>query len=255
MVIWDEDLPQDNALSEANVALSAMGTGEYGTLTSEGGYIFDGELSHADWIIDPALMNYDNFICIDGWYEDADGSFHYAMYLRPWGTLWDDIAADSPDNLPYYYESWYLPLIEAGKSMPDMLGGEAQDGTGEDKVIQQGGTESEQTGTAVDDEYGKSNADATGIAKLEDMQALYKICFESRTDGYHVFTYEEARDMLGCDGVVWKKASFTWNETKHTYRWETEDGKDFLSISFVLEDGEEWYDSCSMSENVINGLW
>lgn len=255
VIIWDEDLPQDNALSEANVALSAIGTGEYGTLTSEGGYIFDGELSHADWIIDPALMDYDNLICIDGWYEDGDGSFHYAMYLRPWGTLWDDIAADSPDNLPYYYESWYLPLIEAGKSMPDTLGGEAQDGTGEDEVIQQGGTESEQTGTAADDEYGKSNADATGIAKLEDMQALYKICFESRTDGYHVFTYEEARDMLGCDGVVWKKASFTWNETKHTYRWETEDGKDYLSISFVLEDGEEWYDSCSMSENVINGLW
>lgn len=255
VIIWDEDLPRDNALSEANVALSAVGTGEYGTLTSEGGYIFDGELSHADWIIDPALMDYDNLICIDGWYEDADGSFHYAMYLRPWGTLWDDIAADSPDNLPYYYESWYLPLIKAGKSMPDMLGGEAQDGTGEDKVTQQGGVESEQTGTAVDDEYGKSNADATGIAKLEDMQALYKICFENRTDGYHVFTYEEARDMLGCDGIVSKKASFTWNDTKHTYRWETEDGKDFLSISFVLEDGEEWYDSCSMSENVINGLW
>lgn len=99
--------------------LSAIGTGEYGTLTSEGGYIFEGELSHTDWIIDPALMNYDNLICIDGWYEDADGSFHYAMYLRPWGTLWDDIAADSPDNLPYYYDSWYLPLIEAGKEWYD----------------------------------------------------------------------------------------------------------------------------------------
>lgn len=168
MIIWDEDLPQDNALSEANVVLSAIGTGEYGTLTFEGGYIFEDELSHTDWIIDPAMMDYDNLICIDGWYENADGSFHYAMYLRPWGTLWDDISADFPDNLPYYYESWYLPLIEAGKSMPDMLGGEAQDGTGEDEVIQQGGTESEQTGTAVDDEYGKSSADATGIAKLED---------------------------------------------------------------------------------------
>lgn len=136
MIIWDEDLPQDNALSEANVVLSAIGTGEYGTLTFEGGYIFEDELSHTDWIIDPAMMDYDNLICIDGWYENADGSFHYAMYLRPWGTLWDDISADSPDNLPYYYESWYLPLIEAGKSMPDMLGGEAQDGTGEDEVIQ-----------------------------------------------------------------------------------------------------------------------
>lgn len=255
LIIWDEDLPQDNALSEANVALSAIGTGEYGTLTSEGGYIFDGKLSHADWIIDPALMDYDNLICIDGWYEDADGSFHYAMYLRPWGTLWDDIAADSPDNLPYYYESWYLPLIENGKSMPDTLGGEVQDGTSEDEVTQQSGTKPEQTGAAADDEYGKSNAGATGIAKLEDMQSLYKICFENRSSAYHLFNYEDAREALGCDGTVWKKASFSWNETKHTYRWETEDGKDYFNISFVLEDGEEWYDSCNMSDNVINGLW
>ena len=33
------------------------------------------------------------------------------------------------------------------------------------------------------------------------------------------------------------------------------DGVDYLSISFCLEDGQEWYFSCNMSENVINGLW
>lgn len=254
LIIWDEDLPQDNALSEANVALSAIGTGEYGTLTSEDGYFMDGELVHADWIVDPGIVDYDDLICIDGWYEDEDGNFHYAMYLRPWGTLWDDVAADDPDNLPYYYESWYLPLVEAGKAMPDTLGGEAQAGTNEDEVTQPSGAEPEQTGTAADDEYGKSNPDAVGIAKLEDMQALYKICFENRSNAYHLFNYEDARDALGGDGVVFKNP-YAWNETKHTYRWETEDGKDYFNISFTLEGDEEWYDSCNMSENVINGLW
>ena len=37
--------------------------------------------------------------------------------------------------------------------------------------------------------------------------------------------------------------------------WKTADGVDYLNISFCLEDGQEWYFSCNMSENVINGLW
>ena len=124
------------------------------------------------------------------------------------------------------------------------------------QVLQEGvqQTGPEQTAAAADDDYGKSNPDATGIAELEAMQELYKMCFENRTAD-RLFNYEYAKETLGCDGVASKKASFTWNETKHTYRWETEDGKDFLSISFELEDGQEWYWSCSMSENVINGLW
>ena len=48
------------------------------------------------------------------------------MYLRPWGSLWPD----EEDRLPYYYEDWYLPLIESGEEMPDVLGPENAD-TGE----------------------------------------------------------------------------------------------------------------------------
>ena len=254
VIVWDEDLPQDNAVSEADVSLNPAGTGEHGTIFSEGGYFLDGDLAHADWIVDPGLANYDNLICIDGWYEDTHGGFHYAMYLRPWGTSWDDIAADSPDSLPYYYESWYLPLIEAGKAMPDTLGGEAPDVANKDDTASQGETEPQQA-SAADGDYGKSNPDATGIAELEAMQELYKMCYENRTSAERLFNYEYAKETLGCDGVVWKKASFSWDETKHTYRWQTADGVDYLNISFYLEDGQEWYFSCNMSENVINGLW
>lgn len=254
--IWDETEPRGNGVSYAEVSLNEAGTGEHGTLMSEGGWFLWADLAHADWIVDPGIVDYSDMICIDGWYEDDNGSFHYAMYLRPWGTRWDDLAADSPDNLPSNYENWYLPLIDAGKSMPDTIGELPQDGISEDEVDPQGEPEQPaETTAAADEDYGKSNADATGISTLQAMQDLYKICYESRSDGHHVFTYEEARDMLGSDGVVRKTASFTWNETKHTYRWETEDGSEYLSISFELEDGEEWYLSCSMSDKVINGLW
>lgn len=260
VIIWDEDLPKDNALSEAVVTLNAAGTGEHGTLTSESGYYLRSELGHADWIVDPGIMNYDNLICIDGWYEDENGSFKYTTYLRPWGTIWDDVEADNPDDLPYYYKSWYLPLVEAGAAMPNELGGEAEATSTEGQNSQDNtGTNAADNAnagnTAEDGEYGKSNAEATGIATLQAMQDLYKICFENRSNAYHLFSYEDAKEALGCDGVVWKKASYSWNETKHTYRWETEDGKDYFNISFALEGDDEWYDSCSMSEKVINGLW
>lgn len=232
VIIWDEDLPKDDAVSEAFVTLNAAGTGEFGTLTSESGYFLDGELSHADWIVDPGLMDYDSLICIDGWYEDDSGSFKYEIYLRPWGTLWDDVAADDPDDLPYYYESWYLPLVNAGKAMPDTLGSAGSSSTGDQDGGQNtaGPVDGDAGGAATDDGYGKSNANATGIAKLEDMQALYKICFENRSSADHLFNYEDAKEALGCDGVVWKKSSTSWDETKHTYRWETEDGSDYFNI-------------------------
>ena len=257
IIIWDEDLPLDNAVCEASVSLSAAGTGEHGTLFSEEGYFMDGDLAHADWIVDPGLMDYEDMICIDGWYEDESGSFKYNMYLRPWGTLWDDVdSGDWPDN----YENWYLPLIEAGKSAPSTVGGEpdlSSEEQGSAAADDKNSTETKDTsdsGSAADEDYGKSNPDAVGIAKLEDMQVLYKKCFENRTSAYHLFSYEDAVAALGCDGVVFK-TPYAWNETTHTYRWETADGSDYFNISFQMEDGEEWYSSCNMSENVINGLW
>ena len=252
--IWDETEPRGNGVSYAEVSLSEAGTGEHGTLMSEGGWFLWADLAHADWIVDPSILDYDDMICIDGWYEDDDGSFHYAMYLRPWGTIWDDVAADDAESLPYAYESWYLPLVKAGKSMPDTIGEDAPDGINEDEVNPQGEPEPAETTQAGDADYGKSNAEATGITTLQAMQDLYKLCFENRTTE-HLFNYEDAKEALGCDGVVRNTGSVSWNETKHTYRWATEDGSDYLSISFELEDGDEWYWSCSMSDNVINGLW
>ena len=47
----------------------------------------------------------------------------YSIYLRPWGESWEDVRADDEELLPYYYDDWYLPLIETGASMPEVIGG------------------------------------------------------------------------------------------------------------------------------------
>lgn len=118
VVLWDEDYTKDDPMVSASVSLSEAGTGGYGTMMSEGGWFTDIELGHADWIVDPGLLDYEDMIHIDGYYENGDDAFFYDIYLRPWGTYWDDMDAE---DLPYYYDDWYLPLIGAGKSMPGSI--------------------------------------------------------------------------------------------------------------------------------------
>ena len=107
VTLWDEDYTESE------------GTGEFGTLMSEGGRFTDIDLEHADWIVDPGLLDYPDMIHISGYYESGEDEYTYDIYLRPWGTYWDDVTEE---DLPYYYYDWYLPLIESGESMPDSIG-------------------------------------------------------------------------------------------------------------------------------------
>ena len=52
------------------------------------------------------------------WTKDGEDSFSYVVTLRPWGATWDDV---DEAYRPYYYESGYLPRVEAGGSAPDDL--------------------------------------------------------------------------------------------------------------------------------------
>lgn len=87
MTLWDEDYTKDEAMASAAVSLSDTGTGEHGTLTSEGGWFTDVALAHADWIVDPGLQELADIICIDGRYENGDDTYRYEIYLAPVGTL------------------------------------------------------------------------------------------------------------------------------------------------------------------------
>ena len=49
---------------------------------------------------------------IYGTYEDEDGSFDYAIYLRPWGMDWEDVREAEPEMMPYYYDDWYVGVMD-----------------------------------------------------------------------------------------------------------------------------------------------
>ena len=230
VTLWDEDYSRDEPMAYVLARLSEDGLGEHGTLYSESGWFMDAEITSDSWTVDPALAGmfdgYENVLCIGGYYEVGEDSFTYTIYLRPWGQLWDDIAAEYPDDIPWFYDDWYLPLINAGKTMPDEI----------NEIV-------------PDEGYGLSNPEATGEASLEDMRAVLSILVGWDTD----CDYAKAREMLGSDGVPWRELETTWNTKKHSYMWENADG-DFLCISFTVYDGEEVYSSCTYSTSVSDGI-
>lgn len=126
VILWDEDYTKSAPMAFVLVSLSESGTGKHGTMTTESGDFTDVALHHGDWIVDPGLVEYENTIHIDGDYKNGEDAFHYDIILRPWGTYWDDMDTE---ELPYYYDDWYLPLIEADKAMPDSIEVELENGS------------------------------------------------------------------------------------------------------------------------------
>lgn len=129
--VWDVDGSPDDLCGAVEVSFSESGIGEHGTMFSEDGAFMDDVLEHADWIVDPGLMKVDDLLCIDGTYDGEEGSYSYEIYLRPWGTLWDDITGDVlpyDNSLPYTYD-WYLSFVNAGAAMPDSFSATVPDGS------------------------------------------------------------------------------------------------------------------------------
>lgn len=112
MMLWDEDY---NSIYDLIGEMYFVADDE--SFTSNEGYFyldeFTDELS-CDLAYSPAA----DMLILSGDYSDSTCSYHYEIYLRPWGVYWDDVEEY---YLPYYYYDWYLPLIEAGEPMPDTL--------------------------------------------------------------------------------------------------------------------------------------
>ncbi len=108
--IWDEDMPRDVGL-----ALFAVKP------TGSRSYILEGSMLDNTLVLTPEsgmAIGQGRLELNGGCLDGENGSFIFRMYLKPWGALWDE----AKDQRPYYYESWYLPLIEADKPMPDTIG-------------------------------------------------------------------------------------------------------------------------------------
>lgn len=121
--IWDEDNEENEYFCAATVTFD-LSQASQGMLTSKRGVFWDMDIDQGDWTVYPEMgLGVKDGICICGKYvnpETPEDTFEYEIYLRPWGTLWDDLKdADNPscpydDMMPAYYDSWYLPLIESG---------------------------------------------------------------------------------------------------------------------------------------------
>ena len=210
--LWDDSMPRNTGgIGLINVSLSDSGTGENGTLMSEGGWFMERDLVHADWIIDPALSGFENMIVITGDYDEGNGnSYYYKLMIRPWGELWDDVDSDSR---PWSYENWYLPMIQDGVTNMSEWFGDPNPRAYETQ------------------DYGKSNAQATGEMDLEKLKDGYETLHTSE-DKYDM-RYEDIRDLMGCDGKPFKM-----DHEHHAYTWQN--GNVILTVTFkVQEDGNE----------------
>ena len=225
VTIWDKDYSRADPITQASVTLNSAGVGEHGTVMSESGYFTNLPLEHADWIIDPAINSrfpdVENMICIEGWYEDGEDEFYYEVYLRPWGQLWDDFAADYPDDIPYYYDDWYLPLVESGSAMPDVVGGEAVSSNS-------GGTDAmTQTPTAANVSGGD------GIVTEEQVQKGYVWMNEVNNNIFYA-TYDDIVAYFGVEGhFVKEEYSDHMKANYRYYEWISEDDDShFIYVNF-----------------------
>lgn len=211
VTLWDESYTKAEPMASAQVSLNTSGTGEHGTMTSEGGWFTNVALEHADWIVDPGLMERDNMICIDGWYEDGDDEYHYEIYLRPWGLYWDDAGEDS---LPYSYTDWYLPMIEAGKSMPDSINADAP---------------ASNPGTDM--------AGGDGIVTEEQVQKGYVWMNEVNKNIFDT-TYEELVAYFGVEGLFEKEEYSDHMKANYRYyKWISADNDShFIYVNFKEEE-------------------
>ena len=206
-------------MASAAVSLSESGTGQYGTLMSEGGFFTDIVLEHADWIVDPGLADYPDMIHINGYYENGPDEFTYDIYLRPWGAYWDDVAEE---HLPGFYYDWYLPMIEGGKSMPDTIGADAPAAGGN-------------TGSAATAPGTPENVPGgDGIVTDEQVQKGYVWMSEVAKDIFHT-TYEELVEYFGVEGAFVKEEySDHMQENRRYYKWiSSENPNNFIYVNFA----------------------
>ena len=217
ITLWDEDYTKSDPMASAQVSLSEAGTGEHGTVMSEGGWFTNVALEHADWIVDPALLDYDDMIWISGDYEDGDDEFHYDIYLRPWGLYWDDMEEDT---YPYRYTDWYLPLIDAGKSMPDAIGEDAPEG-----VVPTEGAPLTPTDAMA------SGGD--GIVTEEQVQKGYVWMNEVNKNIFYA-TYDDIVAYFGVEGqFVKEEYSDHMKANYRYYKWISEDDDShFIYVNF-----------------------
>ena len=225
LTLWDDSCEAGEYIAQASVQAEADLTTS-GRLVSTGGSFLNCPLTGADaWYIDaaaPESMPYHDMICISGVYTDPEGSgssFVYTIYLRPWGMDWEDVRADNESLLPYFYDDWYLPLIDAGKSMPDSIGADAPAGSGN-------------MGTTTSNPGGETSG-GDGIVTEEQVQKGYVWMNEVNKNIFDA-TYDDIAAYFGVKGqFVKEEYSDHMKANYRYYKWISEDDEShFIYVNF-----------------------
>ena len=135
VVIWDEDCAEDEYICKAQVRFEE-GLTEAGAMCSVSGSFFGDDIPADEWYVDPGdgtVVNISSMFAVYGSFEDEDnGCVEYMVFLRPWGTEWEDVRTGDmseeiyDDMMPGLYDDWYLPLIRAGvEEAPAVIGNES----------------------------------------------------------------------------------------------------------------------------------
>ena len=108
LTVWDEDSSYEQPLGVLYLRW------EDGLAVPESGWLLSSRQVEGLWRLDPAAQIWELSGSIRGESESYD--FHFR--LRPWGASWPE----EEERIPFRYTDWYLPLIEAGASMPGQIG-------------------------------------------------------------------------------------------------------------------------------------
>ncbi|MBE5760865.1 MAG: zinc-ribbon domain-containing protein [Clostridiales bacterium] len=121
ITIWDENTEKSAPMIEAGLSASVLGDGTF-RFCSEDGYFRNDVVEHADWLYYSDETEYDDLLQFTGTYEEEGFEFDYKIFLVKWGSDWAQMIQDDPDLLPFYFDNWYLPLIEDGVTeAPDTI--------------------------------------------------------------------------------------------------------------------------------------
>ena len=108
------------------------------------------------------------------------------------------------DSRPNPYNDWYLPLIEAGKSMPDAIGADAPAGQRQCRSARR---------------QAMSAPGGTGIVTEEQVQKGYVWMNEVNNNIFDA-TYEEIVDYFGVEGeFVKEEYSDHMKRNQRYYKW------------------------------------
>ena len=260
--LWHCYGSRESRIAEAEIQF-VDGEGENGYFFTAGGTFFpDGEIEaggdavtpmelvYYDWVVDPAdssVSRFEDMIEIMGYYTDPDNEankFTYYVYLKPWGETWEDVrdgdTADCiyDDMMPYFYDDWYLPLLELGYTdgIVDFDEGVTliENGTYAPGYQPPDTTDEPATTDAPAALDPAGRFDGTGEVDMATLEQGLAWCKEET--GYKT-TYDEVAAQFGVHG---KREMSEFYEDMVYYTWSC--GDSYVKVAFKINDdgSETW---------------